>query len=366
MSVSRQARVQVASPVAAPLSTEPLVPREAAWLYLLTPPFLTLLFDANALSGDFSTFPRNLASTWIHAICIGGLIHLFYLRLVPRLLAGAHSAAGRLAVHGGAVGVGVAGGLLAAFPLAALVCDGSSRHLAHELYTAAFTASIVVAVMMTYQSLRRRAHAVELRAERARQAAIQAELSGLQARTDPHFLFNSLNTVAGLIAEDPARAEQTVERLAGMFRYTLDASRRSRVSVRREAAAVRDYFEIESIRVGKRLRWSLDVAPEAEAVLVPPLLLLPLVENAIRHGVSQNRAGGRVRITATVAADRLRVVVTDDGPGPGRSRHRGSQTSVRELRERLAIVYGEAASLQISGAEEGGCRVELSLPVTLP
>src|SRR5262249_51853978 len=142
-----------------------------------------------------------------------------------------------------------------------------------------------LAALVTYERLRLRVRNVEQREQRARQAALEAQLASLQARTNPHFLFNALNTVAGLIHEDPARAEDAVVRLAHLFRYTHDASSRQRVSLREEIEAVRAYLDMESMRFEKRLEYCVDVADELSGILLPPLAVQPLVENAVRHGV---------------------------------------------------------------------------------
>jgi two-component system, LytTR family, sensor histidine kinase AlgZ len=340
-----------------------LVPPAAAFLYLLTPPFLALLFDPRALSGDFDGFWAHLAATWIHAVAIGGLIHAQYVWLVPRLLRGAATRAARLAVHGGAIGLGLAGGLLLSFPVTALLCDGSPRNLGFEFYSGGLIASALVGGVVAFQAMRARARQVELHAQRATAAAVRAELDSLRARTDPHFLFNALNTVAGLISKDPRQAEATVERLADVFRYTLDASRRPRVSVQRELDIVSDYLAVEAIRFGDRMAWDIDCAPELAGASVPPLILQPLVENAVRHGIGEKREGGRIAIRVHRAGGMLAIEVSDDGPGPAGSTQRGSGTSLRDLRERLALEYGASASHDLIARPGGGAIARITVPL---
>ena len=161
-------------------------------------------------------------------------------------------------------------------------------------------AVVVAATMAVTSTALERVHdrqrALERREEQLRRETLRAQLSALQARTNPHFLFNALNTVASLIEDDPARAEQAVERLASLFRYSLDGSHTLTVPLGAELAAVRDYIEVERLRFGERLRVELRVEPACEALLVPPLVLQPLVENAVAHGVASRRAGATVRI----------------------------------------------------------------------
>lgn len=344
---------------------ESLLPPGIAWIYLVSPPFIALLLHPQTLRGDFTRFWPHLTATWVHVLIIGGLSHGLYTWVVPRMLVGARSIASKAALHVGAVGVAVLGGMLISFPIAALVCgdQGHTRDLAVELYTAFLITAVFVSTAASYERLRRTTRDVELRAQRAQEAAVRAELSSLQARTNPHFLFNSLNTVAGLIKQDPALAESTVERLADVFRYSLDASRHESVSLAVELDVVRDYLAVESIRFGERLRYSIEVEPGLERLAVPPLILQPVVENAVRHGIGERREGGEVWLRVRRAGAFLEVVVDDDGPGPGRSTHRGSGTSVGDLRERLELARGLGARLELGERPGGGCRATLRMPL---
>jgi LytS/YehU family sensor histidine kinase len=207
----------------------------------------------------------------------------------------------------------------------------------------------------------------EVRREQALKNALRAQLEGLQARTHPHFLFNSLNTVAGLIEEDPRRAEQVVERLAQLYRHVLGRSGRERVALADELRAVVDYLEIEQVRFGERLRWRLDVEPGLERVEVLPFVLQPLVENAVLHGIADRVGGGQVRVTARRRSGTLELEVEDDGPGfGGSSTHRGSGTSFEELARRLELAHGPAARLHAAAGLEAGARVTLCIPCDPP
>src|SRR5262249_19636433 len=152
----------------------------------------------------------------------------------------------------------------------------------------------------------------------------------------PHFLFNTLNTIASLIHSNPAGAEDTTTRLADVFRYTLRASEREHARLGDELEFLRAYLDIERTRFGGRLRIEDAIAPGLESQLVPCLLLQPLVENAVRHGVSQRAEGGTVRITARRESDHLVIEVADDGPGfDGRGVPGGTGFGLHSVRERL-------------------------------
>jgi two-component system sensor histidine kinase AlgZ len=223
--------------------------------------------------------------------------------------------------------------------------------------------TIIMAAEIAYSRLRTRARRDELSAQEARKQALHAELKALQARTNPHFLFNSLNTVAGLIEENPAGAERILEKLADLFRYALKGTEVDRVRLSEEVEAVEGYLEVEAIRLGDRLRSEVRVQAEAGSTLVPPLVLQPLVENAVLHAIAPRKQGGLVRVEAEIRDRTLVLTVTDDGDGPGSSPHRGSGTSLSELEERLELLYDGAAGFSAGATDPAGFAVRLTLPI---
>jgi two-component system sensor histidine kinase AlgZ len=236
----------------------------------------------------------------------------------------------------------------------------------HVLRVGLVVVAIAVAIDLGYERLRQRARRDEMRAEQARKEALRAQLKALQARTNPHFLFNSLNTVAGLIEDDPVAAERVLERLGDIFRYALQGAEGGWVRLGDELTAVCGYLEVEAMRLGDRLRSEVDLAPELREILVPPLVLQPLVENAVLHAIAPRKGGGQVRVTGQLHNGALRLTVEDDGPGPGTSAHRGSGTSLAELRQRLEMLYGGEASLETGHGEAGGFIVRVTLPAEAP
>ena len=183
--------------------------------------------------------------------------------------------------------------------------------------------------------------------------AERSELRALRAQVNPHFMFNALNTIAGLIPRRPDRAERTIEQLAEVFRYTLRRSEREWVPLDEELEAVRAYLDIERTRFGDRLEFSIRAGDEAEEVRIPAMIVQTLVENAVKHGVGAIRVPGRIEVNVEVVQDRLRIEVRDNGPGFEESALRvfhqsGEGHGLRNIRERLRGYFGDAARLGIS------------------
>ncbi|HEY1335459.1 MAG TPA: histidine kinase, partial [Myxococcaceae bacterium] len=153
----------------------------------------------------------------------------------------------------------------------------------------------------------RRARAGELAAGEARLLAQQAQLAALRARLNPHFLYNALHSVGALVGRDPRRADQALERLGDLLRYVLDAG--DQVPFRREWAFIQDYLAFEQLRLGDRLRVEANVEPATGSVLAPPLILQPLVENAVRHGLADRPEGGRITLGAHLEGGQLVLTV---------------------------------------------------------
>ncbi len=204
----------------------------------------------------------------------------------------------------------------------------------------------------------------ERQEERLKALATEAELKALKAQINPHFLFNTLNTIAELIHADSDKAETTVERLAEMFRYVLNGSERGLVSVEEELAFLDDYLEIERVRYGDRLRITREVAPEALDLLVPSLVLQPLVENTLRHGLA---ADGSIDLGITIHTDGTRAVIAISDRGPGMpADHKigqGPGHGLYNVDQRLRKTYGETFGLGISANQPQGTIVTLTIPV---
>jgi signal transduction histidine kinase len=204
------------------------------------------------------------------------------------------------------------------------------------------------------------ANSAALAAE-ARSDAATAQIQALQARMNPHFLFNALNTVAALVRSDPRTAETVVEHLSDVLRRTLDRSSGTAGTLRDEVDYLRAYLALEEQRWGNRLRIEWNIAEEAVSALLPPLVLQPLVENSLKHGLGGTLEGGAISIGARVAGDRLLLSVEDDGAGFPRGWTEG--TGLGNLRQRLIAHYDGQATLDVSN-QPSGSRVSIEVPFT--
>jgi histidine kinase/histidine kinase/DNA gyrase B/HSP90-like ATPase len=196
--------------------------------------------------------------------------------------------------------------------------------------------------------------------ERAANLA-HARLDNLRAQLQPHFLFNTLNTIAGLAHTDPHKADAMVTDLSELLRLTLRASSEELTPLAREAEFLARYFDILQVRFDGRIACNLDFSPGAETALVPPLLLQPLVENALRHGLEPNERGGRVTVKASITEKNLlRLVVSDNGRGVPAGEGFEEGVGLSNVRSRLHELYGTDATMTIRPHE--GFAVEITIP----
>lgn len=192
-----------------------------------------------------------------------------------------------------------------------------------------------------------------------------AKLRALRAQLRPHFMFNALNSVAMLVRGGRGpEAVEMIARVSNLLRDSLDDDDRAEVSLEEEVSLARRYLAIEEVRFADRLEVRVELTAEARAVRVPRLILQPVVENAVRHGIGARAAAGHLEITARTTPDELIVVVRDDGPGPSPTQ-RPNGVGLKNTRERLRTAYGAGARLTLEHAPEGGGVATLVLPLRL-
>jgi LytS/YehU family sensor histidine kinase len=206
----------------------------------------------------------------------------------------------------------------------------------------------------------------EARAESAQRAASETQLKLLEAQLEPHMLFNTLANLRVLIAVDPGRAQAMLDRLIGFLRTTLNASRADVQPLAEEFARVGDYLALMAIRMGPRLAVHIDLPPALRELPVPPLLLQPLIENAIKHGLEPKVEGGRIEVAARTEGENLVLTVRDSGVGLAQGASTGgTRFGLAQVRERLATLYPQRARVTLEPAAdaEGGTVARIELPL---
>jgi LytS/YehU family sensor histidine kinase len=207
----------------------------------------------------------------------------------------------------------------------------------------------------------RTSRARELQASQLEVRLREAQLELLRARLQPHFLFNSLNTIAELIHEDPERADRMLAGLSQLLRASLEIEHRPAVPLSEELALTRLFLDIHAERFGDRLRVEVAAPDDCGNLRVPHFVLQPIVENAIVHGIAANAGGGAIRVTAARQPGHLELVVEDTGQGLRGDREDG--TGLAATRARLRAIHGDGATLTIKPRPAGGTRVVITLPV---
>ena len=238
----------------------------------------------------------------------------------------------------------------------------------HETLKGGFLWSVLVYLLIVggWQAVQYSQHylASQLRLERLERNFSEARLNVLRMQLDPHFLFNALNTISSLVVSQPKLARGMIEQLGDLLRLSLESGRRQQVRLSEELEFLGHYLAIQKTRFGDSLHVVIDVPDSVRDIMVPSLILQPLVENAVRHGLSSRPGGGTVWVRATVDETTLCITVEDDGVGLG-----DTWTDDRVglglggTRERIAMLHPtQDAGLQIGPREGGGARVRVSIP----
>jgi len=252
-------------------------------------------------------------------------------------------------------------------PLSSYPSDERFRLIAFTL----IGTTLAVILGMYRDSLRRTRDehaAARLRAEVVERQALQAQLRLMQAQIEPHMLFNTLANLQGLIALDPDRASEMLDQLIQYLRATLSVSRSETTTLEQEFAAMQAYLGLMGVRMGERLAYRLELPPDLRTARLPTMLLQPLVENAIVHGLEPKVEGGEVLVRASAVGDSIEIEVRDTGLGirPGQvSSRRGGGVGVSTTRERLEVLYGARAAITLLPAEPQGTLARLTLPLEI-
>ena len=211
----------------------------------------------------------------------------------------------------------------------------------------------------------RAARARELQLARLEGELQRARLAQLQAQLRPHFLFNALNTVSSMMYEDVRRADAVLQSLSDLLRRMVDQGEETTVELAEEVRLTSSYLQVMEARFGDRLKTSVNLPPGLGSRVVPPLLLQPIVENAIRHAMAEDGEPLEIRVSVGVHGGALRIDVEDNGPGlngAGGGTGGGRGVGLSNTRERIAAQFGPEATLELENRRDGGLRVRIELP----
>ncbi len=235
-------------------------------------------------------------------------------------------------------------------------------------FVSSFIISLIISIVMTLiwqRQTKELAAQIALseergRSEAAERAAAQANLRALQAQIEPHFLFNTLANVTSLIHTQPDIAKKMLEEFISYLRASLSLSREAETTLAKEFGLMQGYLSVFKVRMGPRLEFAVDLPDEVKHTALPPMLIQPLVENAIKHGVEPNIDGGNIKLAARRVGDNIEIEVVDDGLGFGNTTSNG--IGLGNVRERLEKIYGARASLVIQDNQPRGTRITILIP----
>jgi sensor histidine kinase YesM len=227
---------------------------------------------------------------------------------------------------------------------------------------------LLIVVVAQAMALQHRAHEREIQSEQLRAGLAEARLEALKLQLKPHFLFNTLNAVSELIHADPARAEQVVVKLSDLLRSTLKSFDRNLISFSEELQLLKTYVSIEEVRFAGRLACTFDIQEDTLETRVPCMMLQPIVENSIRHGIGRRRGAGKVVVRAKAVDEMLEIEVYDDGPGLPQdfSEAESEGIGIRNTRERLQQLFPGTSTMSIGNNPSGGVAVTIKVPLGEP
>jgi two-component system sensor histidine kinase AlgZ len=344
--------------------------KTATWAYwgrILLGNLLASIVVVFAFSGATMGTPpleilRVFSVSFLFSCCIAALLGFTMPRLGPWIFCRLGFPFNWIAASVAMVGLGTLGSVVA---ITALTAVGLVRPtLFRDWFATSFRITIVMTLtiglfIMAYEMMRKRLDdaTLSLRTKErdeaeARRLTAEAQLASIESRVQPHFLFNTLNSIAALVHDDPAGAERMTGQLAALLRSALDSTAQPLVPLDEELRVVRAYLEIERVRFGDRLQYCVDLGAGTASAIVPRMALQTLVENSVKYAVSPRREGGSIRVRAAAADGRVRITVEDDGPGFDPA-NRPDGHGLALLDGRLAMLFGDRASLHVDS--RAGC-----------
>jgi two-component sensor histidine kinase len=308
------------------------------------------------LAGRFSIDKSNAAPRLALLLAIGVVVAFLVDRLNSSLVAAFHVQPGFPAAQQRGIGAGPGSGGFFSILHGPMVLN----HFI--IYIGVLSAGFARDYFLRYRSRERETARLQSETAQLQAQLAQAKLTALNAQLNPHFLFNTLNAVSSLVQRDPRGVRRMIARLSELLRYTLDGGHAAEVLVTDEIAFLERYLEIMQIRFEDKLEIDVQVSDDAREALVPNLILQPLVENAVKHGVEKISGIGRIEISAMRNDDQLVLGVCDNGPGPSSLNNGDHGVGLRNIRERLEHMYGDAQSLTLAERTGGGTIARIEIP----
>ena len=333
------------------------LPREMVWLYLVAPWVAAPMLDTQLLTRPFGEAMRVIASMYVPFLGTPAAVHAAYAWLMPSLLRRARTRSARYTVHAVVCTLTAVAASIVLHPAHAMLCINEMPLAPFVLKSVAFTWTFMFPTLVV-QGLRTRAANIERLAHAERQAALEAQLQAIQARTNPHFFFNSLNAVLAVIRDNPARAERMLESIAELFRAVMGDVRKL-VPFEQELGLCRQYVDIEQTRLGDRLLVDWQIGAVHPRGRVPQLLLQPIIENAVRYGAERREGDCRIVVRVRQLGFNLEFFVSNPIAREPLQRE-GNQIGLANIRGRLALIYDLEAKLD---AQVRGNRFELTLTI---
>ena len=316
---------------------------------------------------------HTFSSNWVYSQCIGLSIGTLTVLGIRMLIPDWETQWRRIAII---VPVAAVAGFMLGTAMADALLGTNSMAYWHTQPRKAWgflALSLCAGAVLTYFAVSRAQLAQEReRAEAARRQATEARLKLLESQLEPHMLFNTLSNLRALIAADPAQAQTMLDHLIAYLRATLSGSRSATHTLAQEFDRLRDYLELMAVRMGPRLSFSLDLPGTLREIGVPPMLLQPLVENSIQHGLEPKVEGGNITVRAALHGTTLTLEVEDTGLGFDATAHPPLQPPVPgrgyglgHVRERLQTLYGAEATINFIAVNAGGTRARVTIPYKL-
>ena len=336
--------------------------RPGYWGWLANFLFCTLVGAAVGVAGGGDHLGASFVVSYAIGFSIHLCIHAGFVFLRPRVPLPVVITA--MPILGMVLGLALGGMAIAGRPLY-LLRGGYSAPILAVLFGA--LGAVGFALLYDLWAARGRLERAERDALARGKALAEAELRVLQAQMEPHFLFNTLANVISLIHTDPERAARLLEDLTALLRASLSRVRAGEATLGEELDLVRAYLDLQALRMDGRMTWDVRAAPELEGLRLPPLLVQPLVENAVLHGVEPAVGGGRVEVHAERAAGgAVRIRVLDDGAGLDPDRAAGAGECIANVRDRLRALFEDRGRLALTELPGGGVSAEIVLPAAEP